>query len=263
MRYVKCVVLSVLFFLIPIVAFAGDLDDPAAPTSADSAMYTLDDIYNRLDSNTQATKRSSGFTEPVDAPNPTGHTLDQVYGKAIPTQVAKTGQDTCYDADGCVTSCSDTGQDGESQMGVPRPDPRFSDNEDGTVTDNLTGLIWLKDPSCLGSSIWEDALTACNDLKDPACGLSDGSNLGDWRLPNASELRSLITLSTVSGLPETPFVNLEGFYWSSTSTMCMESDPDKDKESCAFYLLCLSKVLANNYTKDTSLGVWPVRGGGQ
>ena len=38
-----------------------------------------------------------------------------------------------------------TGHDGDYQMGVPWPDPRFTDNEDGTVTDNLTGLIWLED----------------------------------------------------------------------------------------------------------------------
>jgi hypothetical protein len=32
--------------------------------------------------------------------------------------------------------------------GVAWPNPRFTDNSDGTVTDNLTGLIWLKNANC-------------------------------------------------------------------------------------------------------------------
>ncbi|MGC9023085.1 MAG: hypothetical protein ACP5J5_08205, partial [Dissulfurimicrobium sp.] len=34
--------------------------------------------------------------------------------------------------------------DGALQMGATLPTPRFTDNGNGTVTDNLTGLIWLK-----------------------------------------------------------------------------------------------------------------------
>ena len=77
-------------------------------------------------------------------------------------------------------------------MGVPWPDPRFTDNGDGTVTDNLTGLIWLKYANCFGETNWHDALDASNNLTNGQCGLSDGSNLGDWRLPNEGELGSLI-----------------------------------------------------------------------
>lgn len=29
--------------------------------------------------------------------------------------------------------------------------PRFTDNADGTVTDNQAGLIWLKDADCFGT----------------------------------------------------------------------------------------------------------------
>jgi len=39
--------------------WAGDLDSPAAPTSAGSAIYTLEDVYNRLSSS-----RASGQTPP-------------------------------------------------------------------------------------------------------------------------------------------------------------------------------------------------------
>jgi hypothetical protein len=59
------------------------------------------------------------------------------------------------------------------------PVPRFTDNHDGTVTDNLTGLIWLKKASCLSNLSWSQALTAANTLVHGQCDLMDGSQAGD------------------------------------------------------------------------------------
>ena len=64
------------------------------------------------------------------------------------TRVPQTGQTKCYDNVGQEIDCEDTGQDGDFQAGVEWPVPRFTDNADGTVTDNLTGLIWLKNANC-------------------------------------------------------------------------------------------------------------------
>ena len=36
-----------------------------------------------------------------------------------------------------------TGDDGDLQIGVAWPNPRFIDNGDGTVMDKLTDLVWL------------------------------------------------------------------------------------------------------------------------
>jgi len=58
-----------------------------------------------------------------------------------PAPVEKTGQTTCYNTSGTEISCTDTGQDGDLQKGVTSPSPRFTDNGDGTVTDNLTELM--------------------------------------------------------------------------------------------------------------------------
>ena len=60
---------------------AGDLDSPAPPGHAGSAMYTLEDLYNRLDTGAAGSKRAGAFTEPTAGPGPTGHTLDEVMGK--------------------------------------------------------------------------------------------------------------------------------------------------------------------------------------
>jgi len=82
--------------------------------------------------------------------------LDCTPVSAAPAPVPKTGQTTTYAA----------GDDGALQKGVAWPTPRFTDNNNGTVTDNLTGLTWLRDASCLGFQTWANALAAANSLAD-------------------------------------------------------------------------------------------------
>lgn len=191
-------------------------------------------------------------------------------------RIPRTGQTTCYDEAGSVTACGSgigLGQDGDLQLGVTWPNPRFTDNGDGTVADNLTGLTWLKDADCFGQQTWEDALSAANGLfdgstNDPGggdCGLSDGSTSGAWRLPNIRELMSLSTFAFCCPVvPNTagtgqwtegdPFsgVNLSG-YWSSTSYGGL---PDR-----AVFLSLNTGTTAITLVKTSTLYVWPVRGG--
>lgn len=97
---------------------------------------------------------------------------------------------------------------------------RYTDNGDGTITDSVTGLIWLKNASCFAPSNWNNALTAAGALANGACGLSDGSKPGDWRMPNVNELESLIDVSASSPAVSTghPFSGVSSqIYWSSTS----------------------------------------------
>ena len=138
----------------------------------------------------------------------------------LPSPVAKTGQTECWGSSGTPISCAGTGQDGEYQSGAS-VDPRFTDNGDGTVTDNLTGLIWLQYAGCGPKGQWGAALNFANQLSDGSCGLSDGSVAGDWRLPNIREIQSLINFGANGpALPSGhPFqvVQLTDFYWSSTT----------------------------------------------
>jgi len=144
--------------------------------------------------------------------------------------VPKTGQ----------TTFRATGGDGNLQKGVAWPNPRFTDNGNGTVTDNLTGLVWLKYATCTAFSSgdstgqnsrnWNNALTAANSLEFGYCGLTDVSVAGDWRLPNLRELQSLIhygefdfpsvpnTAGTGKWTEGDPFTSLTPcMYWSSTT----------------------------------------------
>jgi hypothetical protein len=148
-----------------------------------------------------------------------------------------------------------TGDDGDYQMGVIWPDPRFTDNDDGTVTDLLTGLIWLKNANCFEQKVWWDALTSSNSLANGQCELSDGSVPGDWRLPNVREFHSLIDYSRHSpALPAGhPFTGVQlNYYWTSTT-----------HASNAAYAWHVHTNLGNvnNPRKEQKWYVWPVRGG--
>jgi hypothetical protein len=111
---------------------------------------------------------------------------DRYYETAV-SKVVTTGQSASYDGDGNVIEVAPGddyyGQDAQYES----PDFSYTDNGDGTVTDNNTGLIWQVVPSDEHMSI-EEATQYCEDLE-----------LGgrtDWRLPTAEELFSLSDFST-------------------------------------------------------------------
>lgn len=114
-----------------------------------------------------------------------------------------------------------TGDDFSAKKGVAwSAATRFTDNGDGTVTDSLTGLVWLQDAGCLGTALWADGLNAVNQLASGICGLKDGSTAGTWRVPNVVELESLIDVSVSDPAisPASGFVHVSnGIYWTSTS----------------------------------------------
>ena len=57
----------------------------------------------------------------------------------------------------------------------------------GTVT--IGNIVYLKDNSCFSMQYWPMADASCKALKSGTCGLTDGSKVGAWRLPNMNELR--------------------------------------------------------------------------
>lgn len=196
------------------IVLAGSLDPPSGPTDARSQMYTLEQVYNRVDDGSTARKMSS-FTEPKNSPGDTMHTLDQLYalvGQRAP--VPGTGQTTSYAG----------GDDGDLMRGVNWPNPRFIDNGDGTVTDKLTGLMWLQDGLCMSTAGWTTMLTRISNLNtddDPGCYNYTAKTYSDWRMPNRFEMTSLIDLS--EDLPALttghPFISITstGGFWSSTT----------------------------------------------
>ena len=227
------IVMGVLF--LAAVVLAGDLEPSAGPTAEGSQMVTLEQLYNRINNGTAATKMTT-ITEPSSGPTTgTMRTIDEIYDlTGLRAPVSKTGQNIIG-----PLLFPPAGSDGALYRGVAWPTPRFTDNKNGTVTDNLTGLIWLKNANCLdtvgginkGSGVltWADALTWSNNLAAGRCGLTDVSTAGQWRLPNVREMQSLIHYALYSpALPNTsgwgqwtegdPFTGVQtSYYWSSTT----------------------------------------------
>ena len=182
---------------------------------------------------------------------------EMVKGDTPSAPVEKTGQTTCWDAAGNQISCTGTGQDGELQKGVAWPNPRFTDNGNGTVKDNLTGLIWLKNANPCGLKSWADALAYCNSLASGTAGLTDGSKAGDWRLPNVKELQSLIDFNSYNpALPAGhPFADVQNdlYYWSSTQYVTV------GKTYLAHRVTMLNGMTIHGNWLTDSYYVWPVR----
>ncbi|MBI5490304.1 MAG: DUF1566 domain-containing protein [Deltaproteobacteria bacterium] len=104
----------------------------------------------------------------------------------------------------------------------------FVDNDDGTITDRATGLMWTKGDSAQGLN-WREAL-AWAEAKNAENYL--GHN--DWRLPNAKELQSIVDYTrspdTTHSAAIDPLFLCTGvtneagnadypFYWTSTTHM--------------------------------------------
>lgn len=171
--------------------------------------------------------------------------------QAAPSDLPETEQTTCYDATGSVIACAGTGQDGMHRAGVAWPIPRFSVGTGALsdcVTDNLTGLMWVKAPSAV-TATWANALTSANNLT--LCGFSD------WRMPNITELESLVNSEAAD---QAAFLNTQGFtgvsggnYWSSSS--------DAVNESGAWVVSMHSGYAIPAGSNSISRYVWPVRAG--
>ncbi|MBF0537156.1 MAG: DUF1566 domain-containing protein [Nitrospirae bacterium] len=167
-------------------------------------------------------------------------------GQSGTSAIWQTGQTTTYA----------TGDDGALQKGVAWPNPRFTDNGNQTVTDNLTGLIWTKDANLPGTyKAWQQALDYVASMNTGA-GMYGYTN---WRLPNREELFSLIDRGRVSpSLPSGhPFSNIQSscwWYWSSSTYA-------NDTSNAWVTLMDDGKVYADGKSKNTYYCVWPVRGG--
>ena len=168
-------------------------------------------------------------------------------------RLAASGQSQSYAA----------GDDAALHAGVAWPTTRYVDNQDGSVTDTLTGLVWLKDAGCLAPATWTTALDEANHLAAGACGLTDGSTAGQWRLPNQWELESLVDESAAAPAitPGSPFANVAATaYWTSTSYYGGQGGSPN-----AWAIRMADGRYVNdsvgNLKASASLGVWAVRGG--
>ncbi|GEM_PF-2037999 len=126
--------------------------------------------------------------------------------------IVDTGQQQCYNNSGPITApsagLSFYGQDAQHQGNQPT----YIDNGNGTVSDPVTGLMWVK---ARGTKVsWEKAMADA-----AAC---SAGGYWDWRVPTIKELYSLIDFHGRSGLTAAtsiPYLNTThfGFAYGDTS----------------------------------------------
>ncbi len=102
----------------------------------------------------------------------------------------------------------------------------FSDNGDGTITDEATGLTWSQSDSGTGMN-WEEALAWVQTMNE-----ENYLGYSDWRLPNVKELQSIVDYTRSPDTTDsaaidpmfrcTEIVNENGeadypYYWSGTT----------------------------------------------
>lgn len=145
---------------------------------------------------------------------------------------------------------------------------KFVDNQDGTISDAASGLMWQKSDSKKGMD-WEKALAYAQDMnKENYLGHSD------WRVPNAKELHSIVDYTrcpkTTKSAAINPIFEISTikdecdksnypFFWSSTT----HEGSGKKNGNAAVYI-CFGEALGNMPKQRGGQGMGgerPQRGG--
>ncbi|MBF0340831.1 MAG: DUF1566 domain-containing protein [Magnetococcales bacterium] len=129
---------------------------------------------------------------------------------------------------------------------VAGPQTRFEAQGNGAITDHQTGLVVLQNANCFGPLPWKEALAATRQLAHGACGLTDDSQPGAWRLPTRGELLQLMAWKSTPDFSGAQPKN----YWSSTP---VDNAPDNA------WLVLLSNGYVSYHLKTSAAHLWPVR----
>jgi hypothetical protein len=153
---------------------------------------------------------------------------------------------------------------------------RYVNCGNGTVTDTLTGLIWLKNANCFSYQNYPLANQAAAALASGQCGLTDGSSAGDWRLPTKAEWQATIARAvalgcTVPGSGDPPALT------NDAGTACLSAGPmsftgvqsdlywtssaDEVDPAAAWSVELGYGLVDTGIPKIISYFTWPVRGG--
>jgi hypothetical protein len=186
------------------VKVTGDFDVASQPSSTISPGKESTFVIGFTPTSPEGVKSGTVTVSSNDPEN--GNYSFKVVGVGSTIMLPKTGQTTSYAA----------GDDGALQVGVAWPGTRFFLQEADTYIDTLTGLMWLADPDPYGAVPWATALS------DGDSASNDG--YPNWRIPNRTELMSLIDYSQAS--PKSAlqslgfnknFHTVQNEYWTSSS----------------------------------------------
>ena len=233
-----CTAIIGLIILAPFLAYSGTPDYPGVPTAKASDVL-----------------KGKTFLE-LNSADSWGLITGTQARNIVQGSAQKTGQ-----AISCVT-----GDDTNSNKGVASPSPRFTDNSNGTVTDNLTGLIWLQNANVAGARVWADALADVENLNRD--GTMNGTSAGDtsnggshqkdWCLPNINELSSLTDSNNNN--PALPS-GYSRFFSGVQSDGYWSSDTLKGGMAYAWIVNLSDNGIMDTAHKTESYYVWPLPAG--
>ena len=178
-----------------LIATWGDCDDSNAAVNPGAVEICGDGIDNDCNGSTDCNDNAC-----VDDASCNEDDTDSEIVITYP--VVDTGQTSCYDDDGNEITCPEEGEDFYGQdaqyEGIQMS---FQDNGDGTVTDNVTGLMWQQVPVDNGYS-YDDAVAYCESL--------ELSGYDDWRIPTTKELFSISNFSKGWPYLDTTYFHIAG-----------------------------------------------------
>lgn len=169
---------------------------------------------------------------PVSAETPPGN---------LTYSIVDTAQDKCYDASAQIPCPADGaafyGQDAQHTGNAPS----YTANGDGTVTDNVTGLMWTQTPDTNGDGNINAADKFTYAAAVPYCDNLTLAGYDDWRLPDIKTLYSLMDFrgtdpmgNDTSGL--IPFINTDYFAFGYGDTAAGERVIDAQFASSTLYV---------------------------
>ncbi|TAN38745.1 MAG: hypothetical protein EPN25_12940 [Nitrospirae bacterium] len=280
-RWVVFSVMLMVALLVPLTAFAGNLDSPGAPSSG-SGMPTLQGIYEQLDTGTTA-PISPTFQGPSSGPTAgSGKSLTDIKSKLPVADNTNGAAEADVHAgktfwglrtDGTWGPKTGKLYGGYTCNGTLSSLGRWCDNGDGTIRDMTTGQVWLKNYcdnphigvcSTPGPSFWYCTSNWILNMQNGTCSLSDGSALGAWRFPTNSEYQVImggteaITISTPgpfnfpSLAPSSRFwtIELDEMNFMMGAYMCLVEIPEAPPGYSGISPMCMYSVNASNSSNN-------------
>ncbi len=197
-----------------------------------------------VEATTAPTEVAPTAIPPTETPTVEVSTAANVVNGAGAYPIVDTNQGLCYDDSG-VIDCPGRkrafyGQDAQFTGNAPS----YTDNGDGTITDNVTGLIWQKSPDTNGDGNITAADKIAYNKAAAYCDNLSFAGYDDWQLPTIKQLYSLIIFSGVdpSGYESTdtsgliPFIDTDHFDFAYGDTSARERIIDSQYASSNFYV---------------------------
>lgn len=144
----------------------------------------------------------AGCTMQTDAEETESISTQQTTTTGLTYPIVDTNQGLCYSNSEIIERPAEGeafyGQDAQYTGNTPS----YTDNGDGTITDDVTGLVWAQDLSSYTME-WSEASGYCESLTT--------GGYTDWRLPTVKELWSIRDFS-------------QGWPWVDTDYFCLVGD---------------------------------------